>query len=274
MLFEVRTLVLYKNMNSAPFVAALVLLGIIQHAQASSTPLDVSYVSTPHKVVHRMLEMADLQADDYLIDLGSGDGRIPIAAARDWGVRNALGIELDPDLVAESKDNAREAGVADYARFEVGNLYETDFSDATVLAMYLLPTINLDLRPVILEKMTPGTRVVSHAFDMRGWQPDEYDSVEGSHIFMWIVPAHIDGHWQILTSDEDMILLSLDQSFQEFDGTAVFNDRTIELTGTELRGDKIRFYIGPDLYVGVIDGDEIDPLEEGNAVQDWQARRN
>jgi hypothetical protein len=149
--------------------------------------LDVPYVPTPQSVVDKMLDIAKVTGEDYLIDLGSGDGRIPIAAARRFGTKG-MGVEIDPVRVQEAKTNAVNARVADKVEFRKQDLFETDLSQATVLTMYLLPRVNLQLRPRILNKLKPGTRVVSHSFDMGDWKPDEKIIVDGRPIYLWIVP--------------------------------------------------------------------------------------
>ena len=149
--------------------------------------LDVPYVPTPQSVVDKMLDMAKVTGEDYLIDLGSGDGRIPIAAAKRFGTKG-MGVDIDPARVYEAKANAVNARVADKVEFRKQDLFETDLSQATVLTMYLLPRVNLQLRPRILNKLKPGTRVVSHSFDMGDWKPDEKIIVDGRPIYLWIVP--------------------------------------------------------------------------------------
>ncbi len=149
--------------------------------------LDVPYVPTPQSVVDKMLDIAKVTGEDYLIDLGSGDGRIPIAAAKRFGAKG-MGVEIDPVRVQEAKFNAVNARVEDKVEFRKQDLFETDLSKATVLTMYLLPRINLQLRPRILNELKPGTRVVSHSFDMGDWKPDQKVKVDGRTIYLWIVP--------------------------------------------------------------------------------------
>lgn len=151
---------------------------------------DVPYVPTPQPVVDAMLKLAKVTPDDVLMDLGSGDGRIVITAAQDFKVKRAIGIEIDPSLVAESRANAKKAGLADRVQFVEGNIFTTDFGEATVITMYLLPDINIRLRPQLL-RLRPGTRIVSHAFDMGAWKPDQVQEIEGRTIYLWIVPETI-----------------------------------------------------------------------------------
>jgi SAM-dependent methyltransferase len=150
-------------------------------------PLDVPYVPTPMKVVDAMLDLARVTQNDAVYDLGCGDGRIVVRAAQRFGC-SGIGVDLDPQRIAEARDNARKAGVAHRARFEVGDVFEFDFSRATVVTMYLLPFINLRLKPRLLNELAPGTRIVSHDFDMGDWPPERRVDVEHSRIFLWTVP--------------------------------------------------------------------------------------
>lgn len=159
-------------------------------AQASQTATrtpDVIYVPTPPQVVDAMLEMAKVRDGDVLYDLGSGDGRIPIAAAKKFKVR-AVGIDIDPERIAEANANARQAGVTDEVKFRQEDLFEADFSDATVVTLYLLNSLNEKLRPKLLRELKPGTRIVSHAFTMGDWKPEQSRDVDGNMIYMWTVP--------------------------------------------------------------------------------------
>lgn len=148
---------------------------------------DVVYVPTPQPVVDAMLNMADVGPGDVLYDLGSGDGRIPVTAAKRFGIR-AVGIDINPDRVAEARANAEEAGVADKVTFIQGDLFEEDFSDATVVTLYLLESLNLKLRPRLLNELKPGTRVVSHAFSMGDWPAEQMQEIDNNTIYMWTIP--------------------------------------------------------------------------------------
>ena len=148
---------------------------------------DVPYVPTPPNVVEAMLEVAEVHEGDVVYDLGCGDGRIVIAAAKKHQVRG-VGIDINPDRVQEAEENAREAGVADRVRFLEQDLFKADIHEATVVALYLLSSVNLKLRPKLLSELKPGTRIVSHMFDMGDWKPDKKTSVNGRQIFLWIVP--------------------------------------------------------------------------------------
>lgn len=153
----------------------------------SAVQKDVPYVPTSEPVVRRMLELGEVTAADIVYDLGSGDGRIPIAAVRDFGAKRAVGIEIDPELVALANENARIANVSDRVQFVQADIFEADFSEATVITLYLWPKVNLRLRPRLFE-LKPGTRVVSHSHNMGDWRPEKTVSVDGSTLYFWRVP--------------------------------------------------------------------------------------
>ena len=177
-----RTLLLYATSLLLPAGRAFA-----QTTAAPARHLDVPYVPTPQSVVDKMLDLAQVGKKDVLYDLGCGDGRIVVTAAKERGARGT-GIDLDPARIAEAKDNAKRAGVADRANFRVGDLFETDFSEATVVTLYLLPTVNAKLRPQLWKQLKVGTRVVSHAFDMGPeWPPQKTAEVEGRKIFYWTI---------------------------------------------------------------------------------------
>lgn len=164
-------------------------------SSADTLGADVPYVPTPQPVVDRMLEMAEVDENDVVYDLGSGDGRIVIRAAETYGSRG-VGIEIDPERVRDARENAREAGVSDLVEFRQGDLFEADISEATVVTLYLLPEVNLKLRPLLFEQLRPGTPVVSHGFDMDAWEPDETDTVDASRIYRWTIPEEVPPHLQ------------------------------------------------------------------------------
>lgn len=151
---------------------------------------DVPYVPTPHPVVERMLEMADVDKNDVVYDLGSGDGRILIRAAERYGAQG-VGIEIDPSRVEEARLNAAEAGVDDLVEFRQGDLFEADISEATAVTLYLLPSVNRELRPELFEQLRPGTPVVSHDFDMDEWEPEDTAEVDGNTIYRWTIPEEV-----------------------------------------------------------------------------------
>ena len=150
---------------------------------------DVIYVPTPDDVVDAMLKVAKVGKADVLYDLGSGDGRIPITAARKYGIAKGIGIDINPERIAEANENLRKAGVADRVQFINADLFESDFSDATVITLYLLPALNLKLLPKLLQEVRPGTRIVSHAFDMGSWQPEQTLNIDGRSVYFWRIPA-------------------------------------------------------------------------------------
>lgn len=174
--------------SSAPAVTADVVPGSA-HGEGVPPPSrepDVIYVPTPEPVVDAMLNLAGVKEGDVLYDLGSGDGRIPITAAKRFGI-TAVGVDIDPQRIAEARKNAEEQGVTDKVTFIQGDLFEQDLSKATVISLYLLPSLNLKLRPTLL-KLKPGTRIVSHAFDMGDWKPDQTATVNGRTVYFWTVP--------------------------------------------------------------------------------------
>ncbi len=240
-------------------------------SQAQAPSLDVPYVPTPYGVVARMLEMAEVGPDDHLIDLGSGDGRIAIAAVSERGARSALGVDLNPERIAEAERNAEQAGVDDRVAFEQGDLFEKDLSEADVLTLYLLQRVNLRLRPVILEQLKPGTRVVSHAFTMDEWQPDQTDTVNGARIYLWLVPAQVAGNWQMQTADGEL-QLSLTQQFQELQGSARSANGELPVYG-RLQGEQVHLSIAGRDYVGRVEGERIVALREDDQ-RDWSAQRS
>jgi len=203
---------------------------------------DVIWVPSPDDVVERMLTMAQTTPNDYVIDLGSGDGRIAIMAAKKFGAR-ALGVEYNPDMVALSQKNAQAAGVASKTTFRQADIFTTDFSQATVLTMYLLPSLNLKLRPQILA-MKPGTRVSSHSFSMDDWIPDEVSNVDGKHAYLWIVPANVQGTWNLEMTAEGRTQraeLSLEQHYQQISGAVIRGPIAEGLREPRLRGFRIAF---------------------------------
>jgi SAM-dependent methyltransferase len=198
---------------------------------------DVVWVPTPESVVNRMLDLAKVTPQDFLVDLGSGDGRTVITAAK-RGAR-AMGVEYNPDMVALSNREAIKAGVTDRVKFVNGDIFATDFSQATVITLYLLPSLNLRLRPAILE-MKAGTRVASHAFNMAEWEPDETANIEGRQAYLWIVPAKVTGTWNLNIAGQTREL-ALQQNFQMLSGSAKAATDVTALVDARLRGDEIRF---------------------------------
>lgn len=158
-----------------------------QATQAPNRVPDVVFVPTPEEVVDAMLKVAKVTSKDVVYDLGSGDGRIAIAAARQHGAR-AIGIDIDPERIAEANENAKQAGVTDKVRFIQADLFESNISEATVVTLYLLPSLNLKLMPKLMKELKPGTRIVSHAFDMGDWEPEQELDVDGRKVYYWTIP--------------------------------------------------------------------------------------
>jgi hypothetical protein len=250
--------------------------GIAPFTPAPAAPaeddFEIPYVPTPRPVVAAMLDMAEVGPDDYLIDLGSGDGRIPIMAAQ-RGAR-ALGVELDPNRVVEAANAAGLAQVQDRARFRRQDLFDTPLREASVVTLYLLPDVNLRLRPRLLTELRPGTRVVSHNFTMGDWRPDEVRELGSSHVYLWIVPAPAEGRWAI-ESDAGTGLLLLEQRFQDVSGSLDGQ----ALRDVTLRGRELRFTIqsegGTRTFHGLVDDAAILPHPEASpdAATGWRARR-
>jgi hypothetical protein len=211
--------------------------------QVGQAGKDVIWVPTPDEVVDRMLRMAQVTANDYVIDLGAGDGKIAIAAARNFGARS-MGIEFNPEMAKHAQDNVAKAGVAGRARIVQGDIFVTDFNQATVITMYLLPALNLKLRPQILA-MRPGTRVVSHSFTMDDWEADETSSMDGRRAYYWVVPANVVGSWALEVTGggaSEKMELTLEQRFQKIEGSVGLG-ATVQggLRDARLRGFNIGF---------------------------------
>lgn len=229
---------------------------------------DVVWVPTPQTLVDNMLDMAGATKDDYLIDLGSGDGRTVITAAR-RGIR-ARGIEYNADMVALSKRQAAAEGVGDKVVFDQADIFETDFSDATVLTLFLLPELNLRLRPIILD-MKPGTRVVSNSFDMAEWKADagtdggKDGCTSWCRAYLWIVPAKVDGHWRLGDGT-----LELKQTFQMLEGSLTRGGQAVPISEAKLRGTEIVFTAGGRRYTGQATGDAMSGQVDGGQ---WSAVR-
>lgn len=231
--------------KTAAYVAAALLVALPATAQkkpyepqVGQAGKDVIWVPTPDEVVDRMLTMAQVTKDDYVVDLGAGDGKIAIAAAKKFGARS-LGIEYNADMAKHAQANVVAAGVANRARIIQGDIFATNFSDATVVTMYLLPGLNMKLRPTLLA-MRPGTRVVSHSFTMEDWDADEISSMDGRRAYFWIVPANVNGGWTLETGSEKNELV-FEQKFQKIEGTVGLGHSQGGLREPRLRGFHISF---------------------------------
>jgi hypothetical protein len=226
--------------------------------QVGQAGKDVVWVPTPQALVDKMLDMAKVTPQDFLMDLGSGDGRTVITAAK-RGLR-AQGIEYNPDMVSLAQRNAATAGVSNRATFVKADLFETDFSKAQVITMFLLPSINLKLRPTILN-MAPGTRIVSNSFTMEDWEPDQSETITDCTSWctahLWIVPAKVEGTWTMPQGT-----LTLKQSFQMLTGTL----GSTAISEGRLRGDEITFTAGGAVYTGRVQGNTIRGTSKGGAT--------
>jgi precorrin-6B methylase 2 len=232
---------------------------------------DVVWVPTPQELVDTMLSIANVTPSDFVIDLGSGDGRTVITAAK-RGAR-AIGIEYNPNMVALSKRNAEKAGVSSRAEFIEADLFEYDFSKATVITMFLLPDINLKLRPRLLE-LKPGTRIVSNTFTMAEWEPDLEVNTDDNWnswntALLWIIPAKVEGSWKLGSGE-----LSFTQQFQMVYGKLTTNGKAVTITEGRLRGDEITFKVGEALYTGKVDGKRMTgTVTDRSTKSDWIATK-
>ena len=229
---------------------------------------DVIWIPTPEELIDKMLTTAKVTAQDRLFDLGAGDGIIAITAARKYGARS-VGIEFNPDMAQFARRKVAEAGMTDKVRIITGDIFQEDFSSATVVTLYLLPHLNLKLRPILLN-MKPGTRVVSHAFNMGEWEPDETMLYQQSQGYFWVVPAQIEGDWLVTGLEGGPMRLNMTQSFQNIGGMLTRGGQTLALLGARLRGDEIKFqFTTPDkkvhVFTGRVDGRRI----TGTVVADY-----
>ncbi|MCC7483589.1 MAG: class I SAM-dependent methyltransferase [Burkholderiales bacterium] len=281
-----------------PARAAIVAAALIAAApSARGAEPSVPYVPTPQDVVERMLKIARVGPQDYLIDLGSGDGRIVVTAAKQFGARG-FGVDLNPERIREGNENARRQGVTDRVAFYQRNLFETDLSEATVITMYLLPRVNMELRPKLLA-LKPGTRIVSHDFSMEDWKPDTHVTVDTpgkwggtggkSDIYFWVVPARVAGTWRwelTIAGKPVSYQATLEQRFQVVTGQGQAGGRAVKLQNIRLAGGELRFAFaaevnGHDLrheFTGRVDGERIagtvsvsGPRVQGE--QEWSAQR-
>lgn len=238
---------------------------------AESSDLDVGYVPTPLHVVKEILSLGKVGPKDFLIDLGSGDGRIVIVAAKKYGTRG-LGVDLNPKLVDLSRKYARDNGVSDLTTFIVQNIFAADISRASVVTMYLLPDVNLKLRPKLIKELKPGTRVVSYNYHLGDWRPDDTVFIEkltaddDAIIYLWVVPAKIAGnwHWRMDLGIETLDFnLQIKQHFQDFSGSAQIRDRRWPLLNPALKGNLIRFSLVGEAAGRMIRQDYAGTVQEG-----------
>ena len=263
--------------HALALVAALALSGVPATAPAQD---EVPFITTPDSVTLAMLQIAGVTAQDFLIDLGSGDGRIVITAARRFGARG-LGVEIDPELVARSRANAEAAGVADRAAFRTQDLFDTELAAAQVITLYLLPAVNLQLRPRLLS-LAPGTRIVSHDWDMGDWMPDRSLTLEvpdkaigrdkRSTVHLWVVPAQVQGLWCTAGAS-----LAITQRFQAFSATLSAPGAQVPLLVFDGRVAADRLHAGADAQSAVIAlrlvGDTLWPIRLEGAASRFQGQR-
>ncbi len=261
---------------------------LLPNAQAQPYwQFDVPFVPTPYVVIEEMLRLAAVTPQDFVMDLGSGDGRVLITAAQKFGARG-IGVDLDEELIAQSVAAAAEAGVADRVRFLQQDLFKTDLSQATVITMYLLPGVLARLQSRLLD-LQPGTRLVSHDFPIGDWRPDVTTQIR-KNAFLWIVPAKVAGKWQMkipLSGGEPLIALELRQKYQEVDGFAQIDGRHVQIWESRLSGDRLSFVIVDDhdreneaslYFEGRVSGDTIaGQFRRGTGntrtVHNWRAVR-
>ena len=209
---------------------------------AKDPALDVPYEPTSYGIAKEMVEMAGVTSKDLVYDLGCGDGRIVIMAAKERGA-TGVGVDLDPKRISESRENAKAAGVTHLVRFFEQNLFDTDFSKATVVMLYLYPDVNLKLRPKLLRDLRPGTRIVSHSHTMGEWEDDATKTVEGHILHFFVVPANVTGTWQWVNRNRQRTSLRLTQKFQSVKGSITFGEETYPITNCSLKGDALRFSV-------------------------------
>jgi SAM-dependent methyltransferase len=247
---------------------ALAMAALLPGLAAAAEPeLEVPYVPTPPELVERMLELAQVTSSDYLIDLGCGDGRIAIAAARRGA--HALGVDLDPARIGEAVAAAEFAGLGNLVRFRREDLFRTAIYEASVIALYLLPSVNLRLRPRLLTELRPGSRVVSHNFDMGEWRPEADERHESGRLLLWLVPATAGGSWTMTTADGATFALELDQRFQDVSGTMAGGGRTAAVENGIVRGTAFSFSAAGRTYAGTIGDAAISGSDSS-----WRAVRN
>ena len=258
--------------------SVLILLAGAVHAQTpeiGQVSKDSVWVPTPERMIHRMLQLADTTDKDVVLDLGSGDGRIPIHAARHFGARG-IGVELEKNLVDLARKTAAAQGVAHRVQFVQQDLFTYDMAAATVIALYISPGVMDRLKPRFLS-LKPGTRVASHHFTLGDWEPDEIVRVEGRTGYLWVVPAQVKGDWAISIPGGDF-RLRVEQQHQQLKTTGERGGKELHVIGSRLRGTELRFTsFDPDghsrHFTGQVDGDAMRGESAGNAPRSWSARR-
>ena len=231
---------------------------------------DVIWVPTPEGLIDKMLAAAKVNDKDTLFDLGAGDGIIAITAARQYGAKS-VGIEYNPEMAQFARRKVAEAGMTDKVKIITGDIFQEDFSAATVVTLYLMPHLNLKLRPILL-KMKPGTRVVSNTFTMGEWEPDETVFDQHWKGYFWVVPAQIEGAWVMTGMEGGPLRLNISQSFQNIGGTLTRGGQTLTLLGAKLRGDEVKFqFVTPDRKVHAFSGRLEGRRLTGTVVADYSS---
>ena len=253
----------------------------VEEIEASALRKDVPYVPTPHETVEEMLRLAKVSSDDIVYDLGSGDGRIVITAAKKYGARG-VGIDIDPVRIQEANENATAAGVTARVKFVQGDLFETDLREATAVTLYLLRSVNLRLRPKLLAELRPGTPVVSHDFDMAEWQPEQHVRVGDDDVYLWIIPARINGDWKWAAADGRMMTAKIAQEFQKLSGTATIGDERFYIRNGRVDGNNVTFDLTKsdddqatvvEKYTGRLAGEQLEgSITAGDQRAQWRAR--
>jgi SAM-dependent methyltransferase len=261
-----------RNLNLIAFAIGLVLASGIAYwtiaADEEDGKPDVIYVPTPEPVVDKMLELAKPKQGEVLYDLGCGDGRIVVTAAKKFGVKGT-GVDIDPERIKESNENAQKAGVTDKVKFVKGDLFKMDFKDADVVTLYLLNTLNEKLRPKLLDTLKPGTRIVSHAFSMGDWEPDQEVTVEpgGQEVYFWVIPAKVQGTWKV----DGGGTMDLKQKYQMVNGSADLGGKKGELKEARLKGADMTFTVDGTKYTAKVDGDTMKGKADGG--KEFTAKR-
>jgi SAM-dependent methyltransferase len=268
------------------WVLILVILSCASAGEVKDKPaLDVPYEPTSYGIAAEMIRMAEVTSGDRVYDLGCGDGRIVIMAARERGAKG-VGVDLDPQRIKESVQNAKQAGVSQQVRFFEQDLFDADIRDATVVMLYLWPGVNLKLRPKLLKELQPGTRVVSHSHTMGEWEPDATRTVEGDSLYFFVVPANVTGTWQWSSAEGAKTFLHLTQKFQKVGGSILIGKETYPVIEGSVRGDTLLFSLEKTLpgkkeilsFEGRISGARMEgkTTEKGTGrqVSSWTAARD
>ncbi len=270
-----------------PTVFFLIICLCISIVKSQSSGLDVPFVPTPYEVVNGMLDISQTGPQDTLYDLGCGDGRIVITAASKRGVKKAVGIDLDPQRIKECRENAKNAGVNKQVSFIQGDLFSIDFHQATVLTLYLLPDVNLKLRPKIFATLRPGTRVVSHDFDMGSWKADKEQLAGSSYIYLWVVPANISGlwSWNLPDDPQNKVTTQINQQFQNITAKAYHNNNELKVSGILINGSFFSISINtqkstddslPTTFIGTVEDNQINGTSQSRYSESlpWTAARD